>query len=218
MSTQDKVGPLVYALAPLAAFLAIALVLQGWRGSHATAILNTPPSKITSAQPPHALTLTDDLQIIQERPLFYASRKFYDPVLATPPTTRSQLSSYQLMGTLLLPQKPGIAFLRRGPAGETTTLSPRGSPRRLDSRGRPHWQRRLRLRRSAGHTYDHIGLRKQFYGPERGNSPHAYYSTCTTPSKCVTGLSRAYPAQSSSSVLTPRPYTGTITSRTATQI
>lgn len=124
MSTQDKVGPLVYALAPLAAFLAIALVLQGWRGSHATAILNTPPSKITSAQPPHALTLTDDLQIIQERPLFYASRKFYDPVLATPPTTRSQLSSYQLMGTLLLPQKPGIAFLRRGPAGETTTLSP----------------------------------------------------------------------------------------------
>lgn len=124
MSTPDKAGSLVYALAPLAAVLATALVLQGWRGSHAAAILNTPPSNITFSQPPHALNLTDDLQIIQERPLFYATRKFYDPVLPAPPTTRSQLSSYQLMGTLLLPQRPGVAFLRTGPAGETTTLSP----------------------------------------------------------------------------------------------
>ena len=124
MSTPYKASPLLYALAPLAAILAASLVLQGWRGSRAAAILRTPPRKTTLAQPPQALNLTNDFQIIQDRALFYATRKFYAPVLATPPTTASQLSSYQLLGTLLVPHKPSVAFLRAGPAGQTTTVSP----------------------------------------------------------------------------------------------
>ena len=123
MNTSYRASPLLYALALLAVILAAALVRQGWRGSRATAILRTPPRKITLARPLHALTLTDHLQVIQDRALFYATRKFYDPVLATPPTTRSQLSRYQLMGTLLLPQRAGVAFLRRGPGGKTKTVS-----------------------------------------------------------------------------------------------
>jgi hypothetical protein len=122
MSSPAKVSPLTCALALLAAILVTALLLQGWHGSHATAILNTPPRNITLAPPPSEITLTDDLQIIQDHALFYATRKFYVPVLAAPLAARSELSSYQLVGTLILPRKPGVAFLRRGDA--TTAVSP----------------------------------------------------------------------------------------------
>jgi hypothetical protein len=123
MTTPEKAGPFFYALAPLAVILAATLLLQGWRGSRAAAILRTPPRKMTVAPSPRALELTNDFQVIRDRALFYATRKFYAPVPGTPPTTSAQLSSYQLIGTLLVPHKPGVAFLRRGPAGKTATVS-----------------------------------------------------------------------------------------------
>lgn len=119
-----KASPLVYALAPFAAALATALFLQAWHGSRATELLRTPPRNITFAPQPRTLDLADNLQIIQDRALFYATRKFFNPMLTTSPTTRSQLSNYQLMGTLLLPQRPGVAFLRRGSTGDAMTVSP----------------------------------------------------------------------------------------------
>ncbi len=124
MSIPSKDKPLIYALVPLAVIFGAALVAVGWRGSRASAILRTAPRKIVIPQPAGALTLTDDLQIIQDRALFYATRKFYDPVFATPATTQSQLSSYQLMGTLLIPQRPRLAFLRKSPRDNTTAVSP----------------------------------------------------------------------------------------------
>lgn len=126
MNTPAKAGPMLYALASLAVALGAALILQGWRGSRAADLLRTPPRKITFPQPPYALNPTDGFQIIRDRALFYATRKFYDPVLATSPTTRSQLSSYQLLGTLIVPGRPPVAFLQRGPTGKATTVSPGG--------------------------------------------------------------------------------------------
>lgn len=124
MSTSDKPSPLLYALASLAAILGAALFMQGWRGSRATAILRTVPRKINLAKTAKTLIRTDDLRIIEERALFYATRKVYAPLLASPIASRLQLSRYQLIGTLLVPQKQGVAFVRQGPAGKTTTISP----------------------------------------------------------------------------------------------
>jgi hypothetical protein len=124
MNTHDKDSPLLYALATLTLILGVALVAQAWRSSRVTAILNTPPHRIIVSQPPDALNLTDDLRIIQDHALFYATREFYSPVLATAVTTPAQLSSYQLLGTLLIPKNPGVAFVRRSPSDTTMTLSP----------------------------------------------------------------------------------------------
>ena len=124
MSPSAKDKSLSYALLALAVILGATLFAQGWRGSRTSEILRTPARKIAVATLPETLNLADDLQIIQNRALFYATRRFYEPALATPVTTVAQLSSYQLMGTLLLPQRPGVAFVRRGPGDDTTTVSP----------------------------------------------------------------------------------------------
>lgn len=124
MSTPKDNSALLYVLAPLALVLSAALVAQAWRGSRATAILRTPVRTFAAATPPDGLNLADDLQVIRDGALFYATRKFYTPVLATPATTMAELSRYRLMGTLLVPRKPAVAFLRRGQGDNATAVSP----------------------------------------------------------------------------------------------
>lgn len=124
MSVRDKQSLIVYALAVLILLLIISLVAQGWRGGHLTAILDTPARKMAASPPPETLNLPDDLRVIQDHALFYSTRAFYVPALATPITTSAQISSYQLLGTMLVPEKPGVAFLRRTPSDTTMTLSP----------------------------------------------------------------------------------------------
>ena len=119
-----KGGPILYALVVFIVLLGSLLVLQGLHGSHAAALLRTPAREIGLAPAPQALNLPEDFRIIQDRALFYATRKFYQPPAATSPTMLSRLSSYQLLGTLVIPRRSPVAFLRNGPTGKTTKLSP----------------------------------------------------------------------------------------------
>lgn len=119
-----RVSALAYALATMAAILGAALILQFRHGSDASAILHTPPRRSPIPGTPFATPLSNDLQTIQNGALFYATRKYITPPPTMPPSARAQLSSYLLMGTMLVPQRPPVAFLRRGPSGLTMTLSP----------------------------------------------------------------------------------------------
>jgi hypothetical protein len=124
MNAQLKASALTYGLALLAVSLLVLTLMQGWRGSNAVSILRAPPRKIVVPSLPSALNLPNDFQIIRDQALFYATRKFYSPAPAMPPTMRAELSNYQLIGTMLVPHGPAIAFLQTGPGGTTTKVSP----------------------------------------------------------------------------------------------
>lgn len=76
------------------------------------------PSRI----PPHdvelpALSLlapetASDLEVLESRPLFHATRRFYLEPVETMAATRSDPPDYELAGAMMLPDGPAIAVLR----------------------------------------------------------------------------------------------------------
>ena len=124
MSAPLKASVLTYVLALLAVSLLVLTFVQGWRGSSTGSILRVPPRKIGVPSLPNALNLPNNFQIIRDHALFYATRKFYSPAPAMPPTMRAELSSYQVIGTMLVPHGAAIAFLQTGAGSTTTKVSP----------------------------------------------------------------------------------------------
>ncbi|MGA7538946.1 MAG: hypothetical protein WBW93_09270 [Steroidobacteraceae bacterium] len=110
---------LIAVMAAVGATLAVLL----WRGTDAAALLQTPARPMTT--PGLAATASDTIGLsdIRDQALFYATRKYFIEV-ARPTVAQLPPPSYLLEGTLIIPGKPAVAFLKHQPDGISKTVHP----------------------------------------------------------------------------------------------
>jgi hypothetical protein len=97
--------------------IALAILCCFWRGTQTTALLATPAESIPL--PPLDLSVhatPANLSVIQDTPLFYATRQYFVPPATTTPST-PPLPSYHLVGTFISPGKPAVAVVKDDAAG-----------------------------------------------------------------------------------------------------
>lgn len=123
MKSPEPIRPATYLIALLALGLASATALQGLRGSQAASILNTSARASNLPRVPQLFSDPIDLDVIARQALFYATRTEYQPPPQSTVPAQVQLSNYQLIGTLIAPHKPSIAFLRNRTTKALTTAT-----------------------------------------------------------------------------------------------
>ena len=116
-------GPVAYALMTVVAVLGGTIAATLWRGTDAAALLQTPALPMTAPQLVSAAPRAAGLAYIKSRALFYASRTFFIEVVQ-PTAVQLPPPAYLLEGTLLIPGKPAMAFLKHQPDGASKTVHP----------------------------------------------------------------------------------------------
>jgi type II secretory pathway component PulC len=99
-------------LAAINLSLIATLATHLWEGTQTASLLATAAKPIQSPELHLAAAArTDNVGVIQDRALFYASRHFYvsPPPSAIPSTPPKP--DYRLVGTFIIPQKPTVALL-----------------------------------------------------------------------------------------------------------
>jgi hypothetical protein len=92
---------------------ALAMLIQRiWQGTQAAQLLATtakpfPVPELNIGVP----TRTATFSVIQDQPLFYASRRFYTPPPASTLPAVPPKPDYRLVGTFVIPDKPTVALL-----------------------------------------------------------------------------------------------------------
>lgn len=102
--------PATIVLAAVIAALAAALIACALSGTHVAPLLATAPIELSSPVqgfPAPAVPL--DSADLEQATLFYASRRYFAPPKSAPSV---QAPPYILIGTLLIPGKPALAFLK----------------------------------------------------------------------------------------------------------
>lgn len=116
-------GPLAYVFMAVIAALGATIAVSLWRGTDTATLLQTPARPMTTARLVSAASDTAGLPDIKNQALFYASREFFVAV-AQPTAVQLPPPAYSLEGTLLIPGKPAVAFVKHQADGVSKTVHP----------------------------------------------------------------------------------------------
>jgi len=200
-----KASPRVLALIGLNGFIAACLVTSAWRGTHAAALLATPPQ--ATPLPEYDLTRPVNpthLGAIEDQTLLYASRHVY---VAPPPSLAPPKPSYRLVGTIIIPLKPAVAVLT-GPQDAPRKVKPGDT---LDGWLVEVVERHRVLLRHEGETFEIADAAPESTGLTVQRAPLARLTPSTPPVGVrllgqPTSAAPGAPSPVSSTRLTPRLY------------
>src|SRR5580700_1063390 len=103
--------------------LTVTLAVLLWRGTDAEALLATPAKALNLSSPAtgNAGASEANLEVLQERALFYSSRQFHVP---TPIVAQVPRPDYRLTGTFIVPNRPAVAMLTQSATGAARRIVP----------------------------------------------------------------------------------------------